>query len=836
MSLTNPAAPRPAAPPFPDPRRWKALAFVGLAQLMVVLDGTVVNIALPSAQHDLGFSDADRQWVVTAYALPFGALLLFGGRLADRLGRKRTFQIGVVGFALASALGGASASTAMLLGARALQGCFGAMLAPSALSLVTVMFTAPKERAKAFGIWGSIAGGGAAVGLMLGGLLTQYFSWRWTMFVNVVFAVIAFAGAAVSVREPARHRDHGRLDFLGIALVTGGLGCLVYGLSRAESDGWSARITISLLIAAGAALILFVVVEAVSKAPLLPLRVVWNRDRGGAYLSLGLAIVGMFGAFLFLTYYLQTVKGMSPIRSGAAFLPMVGGLLVGSTQISARLMTRVRPRYLMPPGFLVGSAGMLALTRIGVDTPYQHWVLPGTIALGLGMGCAFMPAMNVATGGVDPRDAGVASAMVNTSQQVGGAIGTALLSTLALSATRTYTAAHSDPNATSQQAATLHTQAMVHGYVTAFWWAAGLLFAAAVVSFTLISFRVDVPAAVPAVVPAGAQQADSVVPVSDAVPIAVPEDAMAAAADGSQQSYPPQQWYQAPESDGSQQPAMSGAAFGHSPIGQQAHAPGAFSANPYNGDGVLIHGRVRDRDGAPMPMAVVTAVSPQGRQVGRARSGADGGYQLGVPRVGAYVLIVAADGREPEASTITARERSVRHDILLAERGRLAVTVRTTDGVRVGGATLMLTDTAGNLLTSRRTAEDGTHTFRDLPVGVLTLAVNAAGHRPDAQSVAVDGHGTTRADVELHPAVRLIGTVRAWTTDSPLADARVMLMDGAGNVVATADSDPEGSFAFADLDAGEYTLIASGYPPVASAVRVDGRIDSRHDVQLGFPE
>ncbi|WP_369125362.1 MSCRAMM family protein [Catenulispora pinisilvae] len=271
--------------------------------------------------------------------------------------------------------------------------------------------------------------------------------------------------------------------------------------------------------------------------------------------------------------------------------------------------------------------------------------------------------------------------------------------------------------------------------------------------------------------------------------------------------------------------------FDRAPIGHQNHTP-----PPFNGDGVLIRGRVRDRDGAPMAMAVITAVSPQGRQVGRARSDADGGYQLGVPRTGTYVLIVATDGREPEASTITVRDRGVSHDILLAERGRLSVTVRSTDGSRIGGATLMLTDTGGNLLTSRRTGEDGTHTFRDLPVGALTLAVNAVGHRPGAQAIAIDGHGTTRAEVELHPAVRLIGTVRAWSTDSPLADARVMLMDGAGNVVATADSDPEGSFAFADLDAGEYTLIASGYPPVASAVQVDGRRDSRYDVQLGFPE
>ncbi|NUP48655.1 MAG: DHA2 family efflux MFS transporter permease subunit, partial [Catenulispora sp.] len=688
MSLASP----PTLLTVPDPRRWKALAFVGLAQLMVVLDGTVVNIALPSAQHDLGFSDAVRQWVVTAYALPFGALLLFGGRLADRLGRKRAFQIGVIGFALASALGAASADTGMLLGARALQGCFGAVLAPSALSLVTVTFTEPAERAKAFGIWGSIAGGGAAVGLMLGGLLTQYLSWRWTLLVNVFFAVVAAAGAAVTVREPARHPAAARLDIPGIFLVTGGLGALVYGLSRAESDGWGARPTVGLLVGAGVALVLFVVVEAVTKAPLLPLRVVWNRDRGGAYLALGLAIVGMFGAFLFLTYYLQSVLAMSPIRSGAAFLPMVGGMLIGATQISARLMTRVRPRFLMPPGFLVGAAGMVALTRITPDSPYQTWVLPGTIALGLGMGCAFMPAMNVATGGVDPRDAGVASAMVNTSQQVGGAVGTALLSTLALSSTRRYAEAHGG----ASQDAALHAQAQVHGFVTAFWWAAGLLAAAAVVAFVFISFRVRPPVAAPAharVEPAPAVEEEVAVPAHNEVP-----------------------FYDHEAQQGMTDLGLATVAPPFHP-GHRIHP-----ASPFNGDGVLVQGRVRDRDGGVMPRTVVTAVSPQGRQVGRARSGEDGGYRLLLPHQGTYVLIVAADGREPEASTVTARERSVGHDIVLAERGRLTVAVRSADGGPLPGATLMLTDADGDLITTRRTADDGCHTFRDLPLGRLTLA------------------------------------------------------------------------------------------------------------------
>ncbi|MFD0403653.1 MFS transporter, partial [Kitasatospora sp. NPDC127121] len=425
---------------LPDPRRWKALIFIGLAQLMVVLDATIVNIALPSAQRDLGISDGNRQWVITAYALAFGGLLLFGGRIADLWGRKRTFVVGLAGFALASALGGAAANTAMLLGARALQGVFGALLAPAALSLLAVTFTEAKERAKAFGIYGAIAGGGGAIGLILGGLLTEYMNWRWTFFVNVPFAIVAAAGAVLVIREPAEGRNRNRLDVPGVLLVTTGLVSLVYGFTRAESSGWTAASTLGLFVAAVVLLTAFVLVERRVKAPLLPLRVVLDRNRGGVYLSLGLAVIGMFGLFLFLTYYLQLVRGYSPVLTGVAFLPMVAGMITGSTQIGARLMTRVPARFLMAPGFLVASIGMLLLSNIGLDTSYPMLILPGLVLMGLGMGTAFMPAMSLATHGVQPRDAGVASAMVNTSQQVGGAIGTALLNTIAASATTSWLA------------------------------------------------------------------------------------------------------------------------------------------------------------------------------------------------------------------------------------------------------------------------------------------------------------------------------------------------------------------------------------------------------------
>ncbi|MGW5400958.1 MFS transporter [Streptomyces sp. NPDC003952] len=471
-----------------DPSRWKALVFIALAQLMVVLDATIVNIALPSAQTDLGISDGNRQWVITAYALAFGGLLLFGGRIADKWGRKNAFIVGLTGFALASALGGAAQGEAMMLGARALQGAFGALLAPAALSLLAVMFTDAKERAKAFGIYGAIAGGGGAVGLILGGVLTEYLNWRWTFFVNIPFAIVAAVGAWMIIREPAGGRNRAPLDIPGVLLSTTGLVALVYGFTRAESAGWSDALTVGMFVASAVLLSAFVFVESRTKNPLLPLRVLLERNRGGVYLSLGLAVIAMFGLFLFLTYYLQVVKGFSPVTTGFAFLPMIVGMITGSTQIGARLMTRVPPRLLMGPGFMVAASGMLLLTQLEVGSSYPALILPAQLLLGLGMGTAFMPAMSLATYGVNPADAGVASAMVNTSQQVGGAIGTALLNTIAASATTAYLTDHAAEAAAGGPAAQLiQAKAMVEGYSSAIWWAVGILVASSLIALTFIT-------------------------------------------------------------------------------------------------------------------------------------------------------------------------------------------------------------------------------------------------------------------------------------------------------------------------------------------------------------
>ena len=455
-------------------RRWWILGVVGLAQLMVVLDATIVNIALPSAQRALAFSNADRQWVVTAYSLAFGGLLLLGGRLSDLIGRRRMLIIGLVGFAAASALGGAATGFTMLVIGRAAQGTFGAMLAPAALSTLTTTFSDPAERGKAFGVYGAIAGAGGAVGLLLGGLLTEYLSWRWCLYVNVILAVAAVTGA---VRLLERHpRDPGvQIDWPGTVLVVGGLVAVVYGLSEAEIKGWGAPTTDVLLLAGVVLLIAFVFAERRTQHPLLPLRIVLNRFRGGAYLAIGLSAMGMFAIFLFLTYYLQLILVYSPVKTGLAFLPMIAAVMASSTVTSGVLMPRIGPRPLVPVGMLVAAGGMVILaTELGVHTSYASQILPALLLTGVGLGAVFGCAMNAATYGADPGDAGVASAMVNTNQQIGGSIGTALLNTIAASALFSYLLAHGRGRLALAEAA-------VHSYVVAFWVSAGILAGSAVV-------------------------------------------------------------------------------------------------------------------------------------------------------------------------------------------------------------------------------------------------------------------------------------------------------------------------------------------------------------------
>jgi EmrB/QacA subfamily drug resistance transporter len=474
-----------AAAPAAPSRRWWTLATVALAQLMVVLDATVVNIALPAAQADLGFSDGQRQWIITAYSLAFGSLLLLGGRLSDLWGRKRTFILGLIGFAIASAIGGAAPTFEVLVGARALQGAFGALLAPTALAVLTTTFTIPKERARAFGVFGAIAGAGGAIGLLLGGLLTEKLDWRWNLYINVAIAAVAVVGAILFVRHVARTGPRPKLDIPGTALVSGALFLLVYGFSNAETEGWDSPYTWGMLVASGVLLVLFVVWQRVAAHPLLPLSIVLDRNRGAAYLSVLIAGAGMFGIFLFVTYYLQTSLGYSPIQTGLAFLPMIA-MLVLAAQLSTNLFVpRFGPKVMVPIGMVLAASGMALLTLLDADSSYAANILPPLMIIGFGMGSIMPASMQTATLGVDRSFAGVASATVNTSQQVGGSIGTALLNTLAATAATDYVASHTPP--TEQVLA----DAAIHSYAVAYMWGAAFFAAGAVIAALLFRRKGD---------------------------------------------------------------------------------------------------------------------------------------------------------------------------------------------------------------------------------------------------------------------------------------------------------------------------------------------------------
>jgi len=485
MSVTtSDAASAPDISPKLEKNRWLALAVIAVSQLLIVLDATIVNIALPTAQVDLHISDADRQWMITAYTLAFGGLLLLGGRIADFTGRKRAFIIGLLGFAAASALGGLATNALTLFSARALQGAFGALMAPAALSLLTVTFTEAKERARAFGVYGAIAGGGGAVGLLLGGVLTEYASWRWTLLVSAPIAIVA-ALAAVRFVGESRAEGNTRYDLPGALTSTAGLVALVYGFTKASSDGWDSTTTVSFLVAAVVLLVAFVVIELRTKHPLLPMRVILDRNRGGAYISALLIGSGLFGVFLFLTFYLQLTLGYSALMTGVAFLPFTFGIIAGAG-FSAQLQTRVGPRILMFGGLLLAAIGMVMLTRIGVDTGFWTHVFPAELVISFGMGVTFGPMSNTALVGVADHDAGVASALINTAQQIGGSLGTALLNTIFTSAVAAYLIDHRGQITNPDQLPALQAAATVHSYTVAFWVSAGVIGLAALIALVLV--------------------------------------------------------------------------------------------------------------------------------------------------------------------------------------------------------------------------------------------------------------------------------------------------------------------------------------------------------------
>ncbi len=471
----------------PDPRRWFALVVIAIAQLMVILDSSIINIALPHAAEALKISSKNYQWAVTAYTLTFGGFLLLGGRIGDYLGRKKAFMIGLLGFAAASLLGGFAVDQQMLFGARALQGCFGALLAPAALSLISVTFTDSKERAKAFGVYGALSGVGAAIGLIAGGLLTQYVSWRWCMFVNAPMALIAYALAIPNVKE-SRIEGHPHYDVPGALTATAGMISVVFGVSQAAKYSWGATSAWPFMALGGALLALFFFLESRSKQPLLPMRILADRVRGGAFLTQVLVAMALFGMFLWMTFYFQGVHQYSAVKSGLLFLPFSLGVIF-SAGLTSALLPKFGPRPLATIGTFIAAVGFLILSNLKPDSTYVTGVLPSLLIISIGLGLAFVTLASTALFNVAGQDTGAASAVLNTAQQLGGSFGTAIQQTIVVSTAASFTVVIGANSMMSKSQMMQYVAAakQVHGYDQAFRFGSAVMLFASIIFFFMVN-------------------------------------------------------------------------------------------------------------------------------------------------------------------------------------------------------------------------------------------------------------------------------------------------------------------------------------------------------------
>ncbi|MFD9717834.1 MFS transporter [Streptomyces sp. NPDC059076] len=489
MSSDSTAAGHQAAPPSGvHPHLGLALIVIAAAQLMVVLDGTITNIALPSIQADLDVSASTLAWIVNSYALAFGGLLLLGGRAGDLFGRRRMFQVGIVIFTLASLLGGVAPNEELLIGARVLQGVGAAIAAPTALSLIATNFPEGKPRNKAMGVYAAMAGLGSTVGLLLGGILTDYLDWRWVFFVNIPIGIAILAGTRVLAEG---ERNRGSLDIPGAITGTGGLIALVYAITRGGEHGWSDSLTLGSFAAAAVLLVVFLMLQARTEHPMMPLRLFKDRSRSGAFLTMLFMGSGMFATFYFLTLYMQQILGYSPVKTGFAYLAFSMGMAIAAA-LGSKLISRYSARQIAAPGLLVAAAGMLWFSALEPGSSYATHLAPAMFITGLGLGSGFVPMTLGAVSGVRPQDTGIASALLNTAQQVGGALGLAVLTTVSTvaaddrlpdAAGSLYRGAAEGDQALLARAA----DALTHGYTTAFTVGAALFVVALVITLTMIN-------------------------------------------------------------------------------------------------------------------------------------------------------------------------------------------------------------------------------------------------------------------------------------------------------------------------------------------------------------
>ncbi|MEU3950780.1 MFS transporter [Streptomyces achromogenes] len=839
MATTTPAGVRAHAKhgggqgdaPMTHRQIMEALSGLLLGMFVAILSSTIVSNALPHIIGDLGGGQSAYTWVVTAALLSMTAATPLWGKLADLYSKKALVQIALVIYVVASMAAGLSQNPGMLITFRVFQGIGVGGLSALAQIVMAAMIS-PRERGRYSGYLGATFAVATVGGPLLGGVITDtsWLGWRWCFYVGVPFAIIALIVLQKTLHLPVVKRQV-KVDWGGATLIAAAVSLLLVWVTFAGDKydwlSWQTYAMVGGSIVLGA---LFVLVESKASEPIIPLRLFKNRTITLASLASLFVGIAMFSGTVFFSQYFQLARDKSPTMSGVMTIPMIGGLFVSST-VSGQFITRTGrwKAWLVSGGVLV-TAGLLLLGGIRYDTDY--WKMAIFMALlGLGIGMMMQNLVLATQNQVSPSDLGSASSTVTFFRSLGGAVGVSALgavmsrrithyvqdgvsaldpkSQAALAGGSGSTDSIPDMDKLPAPIRTLMESAYGHGIADVFL-IAGCL---AAIAFLITLFIKEVPLKTKGAL---AQSADGDAPAQAEAPAT-------AAATAAQAPVPAAVAQTAPA-------ASDGTAADTRPM-----AAVATIAEPGTGQGgTPVHGFVRGAESAPVPQAAVTLISLSGRQLGRSVAQADGSYALNVPGTGSYVLIASADGYQPQASTIVVGEEPVAYDILLSGTSGLTGVVRAAgSALPVKDAMVIVTDVRGDLLATAATGEQGDFALTDLVPGTVTVAVNASGYRPRALPVEVGATGVTRIEIDLDAGARLQGVVRA--PHGPLADARVTLVDQAGNVVGTATTGSDGAYAFTDLDGGEYTVIATGYPPVATALTVTGPGVDGHDIELAHP-